>query len=128
MNKLWKYAGYFSIIITIFLFLVWLMNFVEDEKKLNRGPCEINQNVIYGTVNINKAPVDGVTVILKNERIDSIQTTKTDKEGFYMLTIGNFPECWLERDKISILVQQGLTNYQNSAILGNAGTEISIKG
>lgn len=123
MNKFWELVGGIASIITIFLFIAW---FIEGNEKIDRGPCPMAPDIIYGIININQAPVEGITIILKNERINSILTTETSQDGRYQLTIGNFPECWLEGDKISIFVQQGLTNYQNSAILGVGGTEISI--
>ncbi|MEK6969584.1 MAG: hypothetical protein AABW48_04105 [Nanoarchaeota archaeon] len=123
MNKFWEIVGGIASIITIFLFIAW---FIEGNEKLDRGPCPMVPDIIYGTININQAPVEGITIILKNERINSIITTETSQDGHYQLAISNFPECWLEGDKISLFVQQDFTDYQNSAILRIGGTEISV--
>lgn len=126
MGKLKEGIYFISAIIGIIMFVIWIRDAVEKEQKLERGPCQVTPNIIYGTVNINQVPLEGVAVILKNKRIDSIQTTETGQDGYYQLTIGNFPECWLEGDEVFILVQHGLTNYENSKILESSGTEINI--
>ncbi len=97
-------AGVFGAIATWHLAFTSVPEIKEEIKNstfIERGRCLI-PNALYGVVKNQGERVGSATIMLTNINTNETKVLKTNEQGEWVESVGNFRNCWIGGDDIKI--------------------------